>query len=56
MSDQGRHCMLIEISMENAVKMKTTYHKNPKNRNGLIQVVRMGKTTGQKKKKKKKGS
>ena len=46
-SGQGLHCLLTEISMENAVKMKTST-KTPKTRNGLIQMIRMDKSTGQK--------
>ena len=45
-SDQGLHCLLTKNFMENAVKMTST--RNPKIRNGLIQMIRMGQATGQK--------
>ena len=34
--------------MESAVKMKTFLSKNPKARNGITQMIRMDKSTGQK--------
>ena len=46
-SDQGLHCLLTEISMENAVKMKTS-QETPKTRNGLTQMIRMDTSAGQK--------
>ena len=47
-SDQVPHCLLAEISMENIVKIKHP-PKPPKTRNGLIQIIKMDKSTGQKK-------
>ena len=41
-SDRGLHCLISEITMENAVKIKT------KTTNGLIQMIRMDKLTSQK--------
>ena len=43
-SDQGLHYLLTEISKENPVK---NVPETPKTRNGLIQVIRMDKSTGQ---------
>ena len=41
-SDQGLHCLHTNVSMENAVKMKTST-----TRNGPILMIRMEKSTGQ---------
>ena len=46
-SDQSLQRLLSEISMENAVKLNT-FFRNPKTRSGLIQIIRMDKSTGQK--------
>ena len=45
--DQNLHCLLTEISMENAVKMKTPT-RNPITRNRLILMIRMDKSTDHK--------
>ena len=45
-ADQDLHCLLTEISMENAVKIKTST-RDPKTRNELIQMTRMDKSTVQ---------
>ena len=42
-SDQRLHCLLTEISMDNAVKMKIS---TPKTRNGLIQMITMEQSPG----------
>ena len=47
MSDQGLQCLLTEISMENAVKMRKS-SENPKTSNGLLQMIRMNEYPGQK--------
>ena len=47
-SDQDLHCLLTEISMENTVKMEKNPLETHKTRNGLIRMIRMDKSTGQK--------
>ena len=47
MSDQGSDCFLTRISMQNTVKVKT-FARNPKTRNGLIHVIKIGKSSAQK--------
>ena len=44
-SDQGLHCLLTEISMENTVK-NILSKLPPETRNGLVQMIRMDKSTG----------
>ena len=46
-SHQDLHCLLTEISMENSVKMKNL-PETLKTKNGLIQMIRMNKSTSQK--------
>ena len=41
-SDQGLHCLLTGISIQNRIKMKK-YTRHPKIRNGLVQLIRMEK-------------
>ena len=42
-SDQGLHCFLTGISIKNMIKMKK-YTRDPLMKNGLIQLIRMGKS------------
>ena len=46
-SDQGLHCFLKGLSMQNTVKVKA-FTKYPKTINGLIQEARIDQSTGQK--------
>ena len=46
-SGQGLHNLLSEISMENAKKWKHP-PETPKTKNGLIRIIKMDKSTGQK--------
>ena len=46
-SDQDLHCLLTEISVKSAVKIENPPEK-PKTRNGIIQMIRMDKSTSQK--------
>ena len=48
LSDQDLHCILQGIAVQNIVKLKKRLPETPKTRNGLIQMVRMGKSAGQK--------
>ena len=45
-SDQGLHCLLTGISIQNKMKTKST-QDTPKFGNGLVQLIRMEKSTGQ---------
>ena len=41
------HCLLMRISMQNTVKVKMLT-RNPKTRNGLVQMIKTDKSTSQK--------
>ena len=45
MSGQGLYCVVIEISMQNIVKVKL---ETPKSTNEFIQMLSVDKSTGQK--------
>ena len=45
-SDQGQHCVLTIILMQNRIKMQILT-RNPKHRNGLIHIIQMDKSTDQ---------
>ena len=47
-SELGLHCLITEISTENAGKIKKQPPETPKTRNGLIQMIRMDKSICQK--------
>ena len=46
-AEQSLHCLLTEISMENAVKNKRHPPETPNSRNKLVQMIKLDKSTGQ---------
>ena len=46
--DESQHFLRDGISMQNIYKKNETVTRTPKNRNGLIQMIRLDKSTGQK--------
>ena len=46
-SDQDLPCLLVGSPMQNIVKIKNP-PETPQTRNGLVQIIRMNKSTGQK--------
>ena len=46
-SEQGLHCLHTGISIKNKIKMKK-FTRHPLKKNGIVQLIRMGKSTWRK--------